>query len=386
MTHQQIQIQLSNPLPEIAPAADPSTGLPALKANLTPEERRERFKYAFSLGLPDVAQIPKHKLGKIASVWGGGYSIERTLPDLRKRMKVHKGIRTFALNKTHDWLASKGLKPNFGVLADPRPWIADYMTPLPGVDYLFSSKIEPRIFERFKKAGASVYLWHAVESIDGQSDADYLAKHYSNHWRTLVFGYSTIGLRVIDMLSHIGPPRIELNGYDGSYDHDADKMYPYDKPNSFCGIQQIDRNDMTIKSGARSFRFLSNTMMRRQVEEWKALMGDLLDKVERGRIAPIELYVAGTGAIPWMAWNAGHHLTPDRMAALYGDEAHIDWRPKSYIETEKKEAQRPAQITVQPFGRPKPISIPAMLSGMTDDEIILKLSGDEKSLSMEHLG
>lgn len=320
---------------ERLPEIERSTGLPATRPNLTPEERYARFKYAFSLGLPDVAEIPRERIGRIASIWGGGYSIVKTLPETRRRLKLSKGIRLFALNKTHDWLARKGLTPHFGVLADPRPWVADYMTPQKGVDYLFSSKLDPKIFERFLKAKASIYLWHPVETADGVSDATHLAKNYSNHTRTLVVGYSTVGQRTVEMILHLKPEAIELNGFDSCYDRDHDKLYPYSKPNSFSGVLEIDRNDMTIKRGDHAFRFLSNTMMRRQVEEFAQLMQSVGERMEQGKIKPTPIYVNGTGAIPWMAWRAGHHMNPEMMQKLHGDARTVDWRPRSFVEAER---------------------------------------------------
>lgn len=327
LTPEQISTLLKAVEPGMFPV-DPKTGLRPAMPNLSTEDRYARFKYAMGLGLPDFADIPLREREKPAIICGGGYSITKTLPDIRKRMKLSKRTNLIGLNKTNDWLRSKGVIPTYGILADPRPWIAEYMEPHRDQAYIFSSKLDPKIFERFLKAKAKVYLWHPVETIEGESDKDHILSTYPNRSLTLVPGFSTVGLRAVYLISH-NSPKVELHGYDGSYDRDADKMYPYEKPNSFSGRPELDRNDRTIKRGGYTFQFLSNTMMTRQVSEFTDMMVQISDQINRGTRKPLELTVAGTGAIPWMAWKAGHHATPERMAKLYGDAKEIDWRPAS---------------------------------------------------------
>ena len=315
-------------------AVDPKTGLRPAMPNLTIAQRKERIDNAMALRLPDFIDIPESIRGKNAIIAGGGFSITRTLPDIRKRMRLSKQTNLIALNKTNDWLRSKGLIPTIGVLADPRPWIADYMQPHKDQIYLFSSKLDPVIFDRFLSAGAKVYLWHPTETADGFDERAYMLAKYPGRSLTLGTGFSTVGLRTVEIIS-LKAPKVELHGFDGSYDRDADVLYPYAKPNSFCGNDAIDRNDNTIKCGGYSFRFISNTMMKRQVTEWVDMVMKFCDDVAKGKRQDFKLTVAGMGAIPWMAWKSGQHADPAMMAKLHGTAKDIDWRPLSSREVSR---------------------------------------------------
>jgi hypothetical protein len=76
-------------------------------------------------------------------------------------------------------------------------------------------------------------------------------------------------------------------------------------------------------------------MMKRQVTEWVDMVMKFCDDVAKGKRPDFKLTVAGTGAIPWMAWKSGQHADPAMMAKLHGTAKDIDWRPLSSREVSR---------------------------------------------------
>ena len=297
--------------------------VPAAKGCISEDENRERLGRALALDFPSVAALKGTYAGQKLIICGGGASLARTLPDILKTLRRGKRAKILAVNKTHDWLIARGVVPTFGVLMDPRPHIADYMTPHRGVKYLLGASVDARIFATFAAAPyarKNVYLWHPIGTAgDMPYVRDILQKQFPWKSVAMIPGPSTVGLRSLYLAMDIlGFTTIELHGFDSCYDCDTAKLWPYDKAVSFEPVK-IQFTIFSKTDGAK-FTCVSNPDMARQVYEFDKMIDLLIGSVRAGkrRFLP-NITVAGDGAIPWMAWKNGGHATPARMMAKYGE-------------------------------------------------------------------
>lgn len=303
-----------------------STVIKPSKGCITEDENRERMAHALGLNIPSVAELRHAYRGRKIIICGGGTSLTRTIEDIKVQLASNNPPLILAVNKTHDWLINDhGIKPDFGVLMDPRSHIPDYMTPMDGVKYLFAGSLDPRAFEKFKAHQG--YLWHPIGTARDQPYLREVIKtKHPLKTIALIPGPSTVGLRSVYLAMDIlGVAAIEMHGFDSCYDYDTNKLWPYLKDVSF---EQV-RIDFTVfdKANGHKFRCASNADMARQVYEFDKMIQLFIGSVHAGKRACLpNITVAGDGAIPWMAWKNGGHATPDRMKAKYGKSESFDYQ------------------------------------------------------------
>jgi hypothetical protein len=252
----------------------------------------DRARYALSLPFKSVYELLGAYKGRKAIVCGGGPSLKDTLPDIRRILRLSKKCDIIALNKTHDYLLAKGVDPKrvIGVMIDPKPWVAGYMTPTKGVRYLLGSKLHKDTFDRFANHADQVYLWQVWEHKDEELNS--LAKEFPHKHIVHIPGFSTVGLRALNLGYDLGYRDFELHGYDSSHaDDNATHAYRKDVPRD-------DNEDVTMiidGDDGQQRGYLTNVHMARQVKEFF----DLMDQFDRGGREPINVKVAGTGALQY---------------------------------------------------------------------------------------
>lgn len=286
---------------------------------LTLDEHRERLAYAQRYPLPSMALIAHKWAGERVIICGGGASLTKSLPAIRTRRKLSKRTKIMACNKTHDFLLSKGIVPDFGIMLDPKEWVKDYMTPHRDVIYLLGSTLHPDVLDKFKEAKAKAYIYHPI----GDGDSDYLLSLFPAHQNTMamIAGYSTVGLRSVYASEVLGFDEIHLHGFDSCYDPGAKDLYAYAKPNTVHDPMGI----CVQASDGTEFKAISNRMMSRQVTEFQDMVYALHSAIQNQHMRPISLKVAGDGAIPWLAWKLGIHANPELMQAKYGKAPVFDY-------------------------------------------------------------
>lgn len=129
-------MQFLSPLPSLESLGDlciPQQGprllrdsIPEGKGRISPEEFRNRIRKGQRSGMKSMLRLAwKHK-GSTFCVVGGGPSLQDNVGELRRLAK--RGAIIVAVNKSHDWLLARGLPCHYGVLLDPKEWVADYIT------------------------------------------------------------------------------------------------------------------------------------------------------------------------------------------------------------------------------------------------------------------
>lgn len=279
--------------------------------------------------------------GKKIIVAGGGTSLQSTLPRIQTKRRVSHRVRIAAVNKTHDWLISKNIVPDFGVLSDPRPHVLNYMTPHPKCTYLLAACLDPTVFERFE--GFDYKIWVPInEELDSGYIIDKLPS--DDGWEhAFVAGASTVGLRTVPLFTVCGVTEFELHGFDSCYaptdtQENMDNLYAYDKPES-----DYEHLDVTAVSREtqEGFRCITNKNMANQMREFPHFlensrnftMNNVKDGVALEQRVTQTIKVAGDGVVPWLAWKEGCHTNPQEMEKKY-KTGHVDYRGTFYSQQE----------------------------------------------------
>lgn len=318
-----------NPLQAMADVLKARQG--TIDTAISAKELERRTEYAFSLGLRSMVDLQDKFLGQTAIVCGAGHSLDF---EAVRQAKVAGG-KVFVVNTVHDPMIRAGIVPDFSVMLDPNERVADYQTPHPDVTYLLGSGCHPKVWRRFRDAGASPYMFVPIMT-DTQHDE--IMERFPEAVVLFIPGQTTVGLRTAgNIVPWMGFETSELHGFDSCYAPGNDgvnsqQLYAVPKP-----VIHHDAREFTIVANPRRHRFTcrSNGAMARQAQGFHALLAMASRAEVNGRVGQHRFRVAGDGAIPWMAWKAGgeyaHHTDPDRMAAKYGDAEHWDfYRGKAY--------------------------------------------------------
>ena len=249
----------------------------------------------------------------MAAICGGGPSLGHTLHELRALQKA--GAKVATINRTQDYLLNlpkthgiPWIKPWAGILLEPTPNAATYMTPTHGVRYYVSSQCSPVTFDKFEKR--EHYIWHARAKPE-------LEACLTPREKALMVPTcgSTCGMRAIMLFYMMGFREIHLFGYDSCYSSreiengllggdGAPRLHSYIKPETIH-----DLKEMVVKGfpdGDR--RYFGNGNMLAQADEFQRFMEWRKEALEKHRIEPHDLIIHGYGLIPDIAREYGCHI------------------------------------------------------------------------------
>jgi hypothetical protein len=223
-----------------------------------------------ALGLPEVKSPP-------AVICGGGPSLGETLDSIRELKSA--GAKIFALNNTAKFLTENGIKPDVQVIVDPRPQNVEFLEKQWADEVLLASQCHPDLFERCKKIGYPVRLWHAcTEGIE----------KYIKPESFRIGGGLTVGLSSLCLVHLLGFREIHLFGYDSS--HAKGKSHAYSQP--------MNSGDEMVRAAVDNQVFDCSLAQAGQATEFKSVSKML---AEHG----CKFHVYGSGLLPtlWRAWE-----------------------------------------------------------------------------------
>jgi len=305
---------------------------------LTGNPYRDRLR--LHAHLPSMAEMLDLWHGQKLIICGGGASIAKTIPQIRRHwMASQKGkpVQLVAVNKTHDWLVKRGIIPTFAALCDPREHVVSYITPRKDVIYLLSTGCHPAVFKKFHEAGAAFAVWVAVNE---EKDREEISRDYppsKGYSHAFVTGGSTVGTRMVPLGTVLGFHDFELHGFDScaapmpwaaKANFDATgkikaTMYAYRKDESMAGL--VDHT-ITAPDGS-AFRCFNNVNMQQQAKyDVPEMMQKSAEFVFNGSVVPQNIEFAGDGLVPWLAYKAGCHVDMDRMDRVYRGVELFDYR------------------------------------------------------------
>lgn len=173
-------------------------------------------------GHPQVKQ-QREQMDRIALV-GGGPSLDATLPELRDL--IFDGAKLVTLNGAYHWCIANNLQPKMQVVMDARPSNVRFVSPAsPKCVYLLASQCDPSLFDAVADY-PDVWIFHAAAGSDGPL-RELLDDYYCEKWFG-IGGGTTVAMRALWLLRHIGFTRIDLFGIDSCF-MDG-KGHAYDQP------------------------------------------------------------------------------------------------------------------------------------------------------------
>lgn len=258
--------------------------------------------------------------GQSIAICGGGPSLGHNLHVLRDLQK--RGTKVAVINRTQDYLLNlpkthgvPWIKPWAGVLLEPTPNAANYMTPTSGVRYYISSQCAPQTFDKFEKN--EHYIWHARAKPE-------LEACLTDQERAIMVPTtgSTCGMRSIMLFYMMGFTDIHLFGFDSCYSNHqienglmgtdgAPRLHSYQKPETIH-----DLKEMCVKGfpdGDR--RYFGNGNMLAQADEFQRFLEWRADSLKNRRLDPHRIIVHGFGLIPDIAREYGLHIDNIKDAA-----------------------------------------------------------------------
>lgn len=285
------------------------------KARLSDEDRRARIRRSFGFNLRSALDLRDVWAGETACIVGGGPSLSETFPELLEFAAA--GAAIIAVNKTHDWLIERGLVPTFGIMCDPKDWVATYQTPTSGVKYLLGSQLHDDVFARFKDVD-EVYLWHAMGQEEDR-EAIRAAAEAAGQRAFAVEGGSTTSLRAFDMAALLlGFREVRFFALDSSAttkDGLPADLHPYAKPH--VDPVNIPFKLLDPKDGAEFPKlYWTNRPMFHQLRQFEIVLDRTRRGIQAGHYPKVRIAVHGTGVLPDWAALRGLHADPNRAAML----------------------------------------------------------------------
>jgi len=308
-------IQIGPAAPQFRPLRD---AIPYTKGRLEAWKLVEHVRSAKARNWPGIK--PSEFLGQSIAICGGGPSLASLdqLKELRAFQK--KGTKVLAINRTHDFLLTKGVVPWAGILLDPVPAVASYITPRRGIRYYVGSQCHPTTFDNFDKPDVQKYIWHAASV--PEMDAELTPREMV--LRVPANG-STCGLRSI-LKSYIeGFREIHLFGFDSCMEQNADgtlkindgkpNLHAYPKPEAI-----LDVKEMLVPMDDGDRTYYGNTMMFSQADEFQQFLLARDQGLQNGMLEPHTITVHGSGLIPDIARFYGLHS--DQLKVKHGKRLH----------------------------------------------------------------
>ena len=256
---------------------DPQLQATPLGCNTPEEGLFANVQHACSLGLPSVREeTPAHATPAV--ICGGGPSLAGTLEQIHALQA--RGAKVFALNNTAKFLAENGIRADYQVILDPRPYNKDFVTERWADELLLCSQIHPETIAQAQAIGYPIRLWHP--GVDG------LRAAIPEKNPLLVSVTLTVGLSVLSLAHVFGHRELHLFGYDSS--HAAGASHAYE--------QKINANDEMVRVCFDSQVFYSSLAMAGQANQFRQLYDMLANEGTR-------VIVYGDGLIPAMyrAWK-----------------------------------------------------------------------------------
>lgn len=270
-------------------------------------------------------------LGETVCVHGSAPSIDKTLPELLEL--VANGAKICAVNAAHDWLLDKGIIPHFGVVADPKPWVAEYQTLQPSTIYFVASSCHDDVIAKYRGHPRAL-IWHACGAETGQGTLDQATTIAARAKETgrgayLNTGGSTTTMRAMDLLTFLGFRRQHFFGVDSSGAREGAKtrMHGHAKPHVVTEQPRPVYVKDPVNSKTLAHEFWSNAPMEHQAIHWEIVLRDRFEKMRAGDYPKTQIVVHGEGLWPGSAAMYDLHFDPgyaDRLRA----EGYIEDQPK----------------------------------------------------------
>jgi len=238
--------------------------------------------------LPEIDEFKAHDT--VAVICGGGPSIEDSLVSIRALKAA--GAKVFALNNAAKYLATRGIKPDYHVVIDPRQVNVDFFEEAWAEEALLCSHVHPEVFDQCEKIGYKVRLWHP--NVEGITD-------YIPQKNPLLVSVSlTVGISTLCLAHALGHRNLQLFGYDCS--HKKERSHAYGQPRN--------ASDEIVRCVVDSQVFYASMAMAGQAAQFKEIY-DMLARLD------CKVEVHGEGLLPAMYRKWQQQAAEKILTAVY---------------------------------------------------------------------
>jgi 2-polyprenyl-3-methyl-5-hydroxy-6-metoxy-1,4-benzoquinol methylase len=245
------------------------------------------------------AGLPVLKVRR-AVIVGGGPSLTDHIDDIKRDQE--DGFRVFALGNTADFLASRGIIPDYHVCYDARPENIEFFRSGVAKKYLVASHVHPDLRDVICASGKPVHMFHAMGSKVTSSAV--LDKDPKAH----ILGCGiTVGMQMLNILVAMGFRDSHFYGYDSSDRDDAHHAYE----------QPLNDKHERLDFSYEDVRYRSDIVLAAQAQEF------VRTAPEYERLG-LRIRVFGSGLLPHM-WRS---LEEKRRGVVYGKSLEQSEREK----------------------------------------------------------
>lgn len=230
----------------------------------------QNIRFACARDIPWLKEQPIRQ--EDALLVAGGPSLAEDIDDIRKRVK--QGAVVFAMNGTADYLADRGITPDYQLVIDARESNVFFVHRRSAKMRLLASQCHPLLFDYGPVTGFHIALNDWDRFIPDDREASALG------------GGHTVGMYAMSAAYVLGFRSMHLFGYDSSYSESSHHAY----------AQTSNDADEVIEAHVCGRTFKTTAWMTVQVNEFQALANQL-------RQMGCEITTHGYGLLPWVAWN-----------------------------------------------------------------------------------
>lgn len=217
-----------------------------------------------------ICEVPPHD--GVALLCGSGPSLADTLDEIRAQ--VTQGAQVFALNGAAQFLADRGIVPDYQVMIDARERTAQLIGP--AREHLFASQVHPECFNRVPNAR----LWHL--QVGG---IEQLFPYYEGPY-ALIGGAASVGNTATCLAYVLGFRELHCYGYDSSHRGTASHAFR----------QALNDGEPCTDVDFDGQRYRASITMKLQAEKFQETARALQN-------AGCAIHVHGDGLLPAM-WRA----------------------------------------------------------------------------------
>ena len=270
-------------------------------------EYAERIRRSMKWDVKSMRLLADTLRGRALLICGGGPSIKYDVEKVSYLQQLGGVVLT--CNKTYEFFMGlpTPIIPDFHVMLDPMPWVADYVqTVNPVTKFLIASSCDAAVLRRLRLKWADCYLWHAGADFYGvEMPYPILRDEFIHKSWSIVVGQTTVGLRSVPLGYELGARVFHMFGLDSSMAqvNGEFKLHAYakDRPTD------ADEGMVTLRTPRGEYQFMTNTHMSRQVTDFQDLLDQVLERIKSKAWELIDIRVHGDGMLPTYAASIGMH-------------------------------------------------------------------------------
>lgn len=184
-----------------------------------PEDRlKQNILDARKYCIAPISELPDWREGRTVAIVGGGPSLSKNLEQLRKEKFI------IACGSVHDYLIDNDINPNYCLICDPDPIMANYLREIGSLDtcYLIASQCNEAVFKILEYRRC--FMWDCL------GPTEFNQEMFDKERVNAIPGGCTVGTRAMLCAIGMGFKKLRLYGMDSCLDGDKHHSYEFNDP------------------------------------------------------------------------------------------------------------------------------------------------------------